>query len=213
MKRFKSRMIVCIILAAISLLLGVLSTVLPAGMISLTVLSSTAFNNDGTSVPSLGGYSLITVQSDSMKPEFSKGALIVVKKATTEQRTQYKEGDVITYVDYQSDGSHILVTSRVKKVEELTVRTYTVLGDNKDYDLTGGKGEPVFCNDVLGHYTGIAIPGAGAVVDFAQTPIGVIVFLILALISILATLVCLAIFLIGLIGAIVNGTRIRRKIA
>ncbi|MBE6697663.1 MAG: signal peptidase I [Ruminococcaceae bacterium] len=152
-------------------------------IVSLTVLSSTAFNNDGTGVPSLGGYSLITVQSDSMKPEFSKGALIVVKKATNEQRTQYKEGDVITYFDYQSDGSFIFVTHRVQKVEELAVTTYTVLGDNKDFDLSGGSGERVFCNDVLGHYTGIAIPGLGAVLDFIKTPLGFGLIIILPLIA------------------------------
>ena len=122
-------------------------------VVSLVVLSSTAFNNDGTGVPSLGGYSLITVQSDSMKPEFSKGAMIIVKKATAEQRTQYEKDDIITYFDYQADGSFIFVTHRVIKVEELAVTTYTTLGDTKEFDLSGGAGSRVFCNDVLGEYT------------------------------------------------------------
>lgn len=152
-------------------------------IVSLTVLSSTAFNNDGTGVPSLGGYSLITVQSDSMKPEFSKGALIVVKKATEEQRAQYKEGDVITYFDYQSDGSFIFVTHRVKKAEQHAVMDYTVLGDNAEFDLSGGAGELIHSTDVLGHYTGIAIPGLGAVLDFIKTPLGFGLIIILPLIA------------------------------
>ncbi len=152
-------------------------------VVSLVVLSSTAFNNDGTGVPSLGGYSLITVQSDSMKPEFSKGALIVVKKATAEQRTQYKEGDVITYFDYQADGSFIFVTHRVIGVEELAVTTYTTLGDNKEFDLTNGAGLRVFCNDVLGEYTGVQIPFLGAALDFIKQPVGFGLFIILPLLA------------------------------
>ena len=152
-------------------------------VVSLVVLSSTAFNNDGTGVPSLGGYSLITVQSDSMKPEFSKGALIVVKKATAEQRTQYRVGDVITYFDYQNDGSFIFVTHRVIGVEELAVTTYTTLGDNKEFDLSGGAGSRVFCNDVLGEYTGVQIPFLGAALDFIKQPVGFGLFIILPLLA------------------------------
>lgn len=152
-------------------------------VVSLVVLSSTAFNNDGTGVPSLGGYSLVTVQSDSMKPEFSKGALIIVKKATAEQRTQYEEGDVITYFDYQNDGSFIFVTHRVIKVEELAVTTYTTLGDNKEFDLSGGAGSTVFCNDVLGEYTGVQIPFLGAALDFIKQPVGFGLFIILPLLA------------------------------
>jgi len=152
-------------------------------VVSLVVLSSTAFNNDGTGVPSLGGYSLITVQSDSMKPEFSKGALIVVKKATAEQRTQYQVGDVITYFDYQNDGSFIFVTHRVIGVEELAVTTYTTLGDNKEFDLSGGAGSRVFCNDVLGEYTGVQIPFLGAALDFIKQPVGFGLFIILPLLA------------------------------
>ena len=152
-------------------------------VVSLVVLSSTAFNNDGTGVPSLGGYSLITVQSDSMKPEFSKGAMIIVKKATAEQRTQYKEGDVITYFDYQADGSFIFVTHRVIGVEELAVTTYTTLGDNKEFDLSGGAGSRVFCNDVLGEYTGVQIPFLGAALDFIKQPVGFGLFIILPLLA------------------------------
>ena len=153
-------------------------------VVSLVVLSSTAFNNDGTGVPSLGGYSLITVQSDSMKPEFSKGAMIIVKKATAEQRTQYKKGDVITYFDYTPDGtSFIFVTHRVIKVEELAVTTYTTLGDNKEFDLTNGAGSRVFCNDVLGEYTGVQIPFLGAALDFIKQPVGFGLFIILPLLA------------------------------
>lgn len=152
-------------------------------VVSLVVLSSTAFNNDGTGVPSLGGYSLITVQSDSMKPEFSKGAMIIVKKATAEQRTQYQVGDVITYFDYQADGSFIFVTHRVIGVEELAVTTYTTLGDNKEFDLSGGTGSRVFCNDVLGEYTGVQIPFLGAALDFIKQPVGFGLFIILPLLA------------------------------
>ena len=152
-------------------------------VISLVVLSSTAFNNDGTGVPSLGGYSLITVQSDSMKPEFSKGAMIIVKKATAEQRTQYQKDDIITYFDYQADGSFIFVTHRVIKVEELAVTTYTTLGDNKEFDLTNGAGSRVFCNDVLGEYTGVQIPMLGAALDFIKQPVGFGLFIILPLLA------------------------------
>ena len=153
-------------------------------VVSLVVLSSTAFNNDGTGVPSLGGYSLITVQSDSMKPEFSKGAMIIVKKATAEQRTQYEKDDIITYFDYTPDGtSFIFVTHRVIKVEELAVTTYTTLGDNKEFDLTNGAGSRVFCNDVLGEYTGVQIPFLGAALDFIKQPVGFGLFIILPLLA------------------------------
>ena len=153
-------------------------------VISLVVLSSTAFNNDGTGVPSLGGYSLITVQSDSMKPEFSKGAMIIVKKATAEQRTQYQVGDVITYFDYTPDGtSFIFVTHRVIKAEQHAVMDYTVLGDNKKFDLTNGAGEMIHSTDVLGHYTGVAIPGVGAALDFIKQPVGFGLFIILPLLA------------------------------
>lgn len=214
MNRFKSRMIVCIILAALALLIGTASALVAVGTTPISAIVVLGeFSNDGTGVGSIGGYAFVPVQGNSMKPEFSRGDLIVVKKANTEQRTQYKEGDVITYFYFQSDGSYFLVTSRVQKVEELAVTTYTVLGDNKDYDLTGGKGERVFCTDVLGHYTGIAIPGMGSTVNFANTLIGSIIYLILTLLSILITLACLAVLLMGVIGAIVSGIRLRRKIA
>ena len=88
-----------------------------AEFVTVLVFSSQS-NKDGIS--NVFGKSLITIQSDSMKPTFQTGDLIIDQVLTNADKTMLQPGDVITYyVDLYGDGISELNTQRiVERYEE-----------------------------------------------------------------------------------------------
>lgn len=119
--------------------------------------------------PDLFGYQIKTVLSGSMEPEIKTGSIIAV--TPVKEKKQFKKDDIITYV--QEDGQ--LVTHRIIEVlgsgEQLQ---YVTKGDNnKEADST-----PVLAENVVAEYSGFTIPYVGYFTEFAKSPKGTAILLI-----------------------------------
>nr|WP_082236032.1 signal peptidase I [Halobacillus massiliensis] len=113
--------------------------------------------------PTILNHQFKSVLSGSMEPEFSTGSIISVK--LTEDPTGYQKGDVITFIDKDEN----IVTHRVTEVEQTKQDTiYRTKGDNND----GVDLDPVLSENVIGHYTGFAIPYAGYLLSYAGSKLG-----------------------------------------
>ncbi|WP_026703036.1 signal peptidase I SipW [Salibacterium aidingense] len=120
--------------------------------------------------PSAMGYEMKSVLSGSMEPTFQTGSIIAIEP-TEENGTEYQEGDIITF---QQDRD-TLVTHRITEVNESGSQViYKTKGDNND----AADMEPVLNSNVVGQYTGFTIPYAGYFIDFANSPTGALVLLI-----------------------------------
>lgn len=119
--------------------------------------------------PEFLGYQFKTVLSGSMEPGIETGSIISVKQA--EDKTKFKKGDVITFM--QEEG--ILVTHRVTEVvgsgDSLLYRTK---GDNNN----AADMEPVLPANVVAEYTGVTVPYLGYFVSFSQSKNGALLLLI-----------------------------------
>lgn len=138
-------------------------------------------NKEGLS--NIMGKSLVTIQSDSMKPTFKTGDLIIDQVLTTGEKSKLQPGDIITYyVDLNGDGISELNTHRIMEVYEENGYTYYITkGDNKETNPVNDK-EPVMHTYVLAKYTGVKLGGVGTVISFLQTPTGFMCVIVLPLV-------------------------------
>ncbi len=149
-------------------------------LITVMVLS-TQNNKDG--LPNLFGKSTVTILTDSMKPEFSEGDMILVSTLTAEEKAKCKVGDIITfYADLDGDGDNEINTHRIVEVEEGSngYVFYTTRGDNNNgQDDT----EKVSYALVLGKYdTGVRLAGMGKFINFMREPTGFLLIIVLPLV-------------------------------
>ena len=110
----------------------------------------------GNQLPMPFGYGAAVVLSGSMEPEFSKGDLIIVKE--TEDFTL---NDIVVF----EDGASLVV--------------HRIIGEGKDEIVTKGDAnnvadEPISKTAVKGKVL-FWIPGAGNLVSFFKTPVGIII--------------------------------------
>ncbi|KAA6451472.1 signal peptidase I [Bacillus swezeyi] len=119
--------------------------------------------------PQLFGYQLKTVLSGSMEPEFQTGSVIAVQKMKNPENL--KKGDIITFMQDQDT----MVTHRIigitKNKSNLMFKTKGDNNQNPDSD-------PVLAENVVAEYSGITVPYAGYLLDFASKPIGTAILLI-----------------------------------
>jgi signal peptidase len=126
-----------------------------------------------TGMAQLFGYSLLSVQSESMEPVFYKGDLIVIK--CTDENMVFNEGEIITFTAYNDYGKKFLNTHRIIKKHTSSVRnSYVTKGDNAD----SADSRKVYQNFVLGKYTGHKLSGFGTVLDYVSSGTGVLVFVV-----------------------------------
>lgn len=126
-----------------------------------------------TGVANLGGYSFLSVQSDSMEPVFYPGDLIVVKRY--DRTHKYKNGDIISFIAYDNTGSMFVNTHRIVRVIDGTTNSYVTKGDSIEKE----DKKHVTASKVLGEYTGKRIEGLGGFMDFASTSKGVLLLIVL----------------------------------
>lgn len=150
-----------------------------AVFVTVLVFSSQS-NKDGIS--NIFGKSLITIQSDSMKPTFQTGDLIIDQVLTNADKTTLQPGDVITYyVDLNGDGISELNTHRiVERYEEGGYTYYITKGDNNETNPVNDA--PIMHTYVLAKYTGTRLAGVGYVIDFLQTSTGFLCVIVLPLV-------------------------------
>ncbi len=168
--------------------------------ILMTVLVISSSKSEST-LPNLFGKAILSVQSDSMLSEqgFDKGALIIVDIHDKEEDKDvvYKVGDVVTFWRIETTtGERYLETHRI--VENDPVKNgianykneikdgvwihggqpqYITRGDNPiscpDIDRDAANNPEYLVNDnVVAVWTGTAIPGLGAVMDFLRSQLG-----------------------------------------
>lgn len=114
-------------------------------------------------LPSFLGYSMVTVLSGSMEPEFSPGDLLIIKK-----QKSYAPGEIVTY---QEQGSFI--THRIVEIAENTVVTKGDANDAPD-------GTRLVLADIYGKVC-LMVPGLGQLVLFFKSTLGILVLIIMFL--------------------------------
>lgn len=124
----------------------------------LTVIS----NKDG--IPSIGGYSFFTVESNSMYPTLKKGDFIVDKKVNIDK---LKAGDIISYFASEK-GTNIIKTHRIEYITFEDTYLITTKGDNNNTI------DSVIVTEVdyVGKYNDIRIPLLGYLIDFLKSTFG-----------------------------------------
>ncbi len=136
-----------------------------------TALTLTSLNSE-SGLPNIGGYSLFSVQSNSMEPVFYTGDLLVVKEY---EGQDLKEGDIISFRTIENS-QFIINTHRIIEVHDVGgIATYSTRGDN-----TPAKDKSdVVKSEIVGVYAyadeqengvdkGIKIKGLGKVIDFVK---------------------------------------------
>ncbi|MGN0441492.1 MAG: signal peptidase I [Acutalibacteraceae bacterium] len=146
-------------------------------LLAISVLvAALALASKAGGVPSVLGYVPLSVQSDSMIPEFEKGDLIISK--AVDDSTALEKGDVITY-KANIEGEDALNTHRITEVTVTDgYEFYTTKGDNNDIE----DAEPVARVSVAAKWDGIKLKGWGEAYDFLTSQFGFFLVILLPLI-------------------------------
>ncbi len=127
-----------------------------------------------TGVANLGGYSFLSVKSDSMEDVFYEGDLIVVRRY--DKTHQYKVDDIISFITYDSVGNKLINTHRIVEIKNKNgYISYITKGDN--VDKVDKKDVPTA--RILGTYTGKRFAALGSFFEFAETSQGVLLLIVL----------------------------------
>ena len=135
--------------------------------------SFTAFvAKSGSGVPSFFGIRPFSIQTDSMKPFFSKGDLILDK--VVKDPAELEVGDVITFWTV-IQGERVLNSHRIIEINDYeNYLSFVTKGDNNSVEdsLTVHEAE------IVGKYM-THIPGVGTVIDFLQTGTGFLLVIVI----------------------------------
>lgn len=121
-----------------------------------------------TGLREIGGFRVYVVNSGSMEPEIPTGSLIVTQRAL-----EYQPGDIISFM--LPSNYRTIITHRI--VEATTVfeqPAFITKGDaNTDADP-----DAVPARNIVGKLF-LTIPYLGYLIEFARTPVGVMVLLVI----------------------------------
>ena len=146
-------------------------------LISATILTITLTTSKDTGAPNVFGYTLNTIQSQSMEPEMYKGDMII-GKVVDENTPEFKVGDIVIYTTTQEmdDGTseYVLICHRIVKTKEVNgVTSYLTKGDNNEVTdaksvgwLTSDKIVGVYENS---EYKGTLLKGVGSIYDYLKS--------------------------------------------
>ncbi|MGF7532616.1 signal peptidase I [Bacillus mexicanus] len=134
-------------------------------VLTLVVISTRSSGGE----PAIFGYTLKSVMSGSMEPEFNTGSLILVKEITDVKELQ--KGDVITFMQNANTAVTHRIIDMTKQGDHLLFKTK---GDNN----AAADSALVPDENVRAQYTGFQLPYAGYMLYFASQPIGTAVLLI-----------------------------------
>lgn len=146
-------------------------TLIPLLIVNITLIfCSAVYPNE---VPGFLGFKPIIVLSDSMNPTIKTGSLALVRQTDA---GLLKNNDIVAYKD-----SNVVIAHRITTiVESGGVRQFITKGDNSNVnDSVSLSG-----NRILGIYL-FSIPNLGYFSLFMQTPLGMILFIVLPLIMLL----------------------------
>ena len=157
-------------------LLDILIVLILVASVATLALSLTS---KASGVGSIGGYTFLSVQTDSMEPTIMVGDLAISKLATEDE---YEIGDIVTF-RMIVDGQSIINTHRI--VEKSLVDGsyyYTTQGDN----AAGADSQRIIAGDIIAVYTGIKLSKMGTVLDFLQSKVGFFLCILLPMIVLFA---------------------------
>ncbi|MCQ4021512.1 MULTISPECIES: signal peptidase I [unclassified Ruminococcus] len=158
-------------------IINIIINILIVLLLAVSVLvAALALASKSGGVPSVLGYVPLSVQSDSMIPEFEKGDLIISK--AVDDSTALEKGDVITFKT-EIMGEEALNTHRIVDVTQTEgMEFYTTKGDNNNIE----DAEPVARVSVAAKWEGIKFDGLGDAYDFLTSQFGFFLVILLPLI-------------------------------
>lgn len=121
----------------------------------------------GTGSREIAGYRVYTVTSGSMEPEIPTGSLIVTKRLG-----EYRPGDIVTF--QLPSNYRTIVTHRI--IEETILYDQTAFRTQGDANSTSDR-EVVPSKNILGKHI-FAVPYIGFIIEFARTPLGVMLLIV-----------------------------------
>ena len=156
---------------ALSIFVNVLAWIFLILALLITIMVFSSTKNNG--VANLFGFMPMAVESDSMKPTFKQGDLIICKEI--DDFNAIKENDVITFWT-TIEGQRVKNTHRIVEVinDEGTVK-YVTKGDNnavKDSDI-------ISQGAVIGSWTNVKLPLVGKILDFIRTKTGFFICIVI----------------------------------
>jgi len=167
---------------ALKITFSVITWVFVAFAVLVTILAFSAQKNkDG--VPNVFNKIPITVISDSMKPTFKAGDLIIDNSLSAEEKKSLKVDEIITfYSDLNGDGEDEINTHRIVSVSDQDGYIfYTTRGDNTETN-TKNDDKLVRYDMVIGKYNNTKVGGIGSILSFLRTANGFLLVIVLPLI-------------------------------
>lgn len=161
-----------------NIVLDVLVIIILIVSLTIAVSSAASKNNDG--VPTLFGYTILSVQTDSMDPTIKAGDIIIGR--VSDKDTELKKGDIITFKSTPVEETGIGVIKNTHRIVAVDTSSgaprYNTQGDN----VAAQDHDQVRHDQVISKYTGVRIPKLGGVIDFLKSGIGFFVFLLIPVI-------------------------------
>lgn len=159
---------------ALSIILNIIAWIILLFALLVTIIVFSTSRNGDTA--NLFGYIPLSVESDSMKPTFATGDLIIIKEV--DDLYKLEKGDVITYWTI-IDGQRVKNTHRIVDINEFeTTRSFVMKGDNNAENDT----DPALPSDIVGKWTETKITGFGKVMDFLRTKKGFFICIVIPMI-------------------------------
>ncbi|HEY8364223.1 MAG TPA: signal peptidase I, partial [Haloplasmataceae bacterium] len=135
-------------------------------MMFFTVITLKNANNKNSK--GLFGYKMFIVLSDSMKPKFQGGDIVITKSIDPKK---LKKGDIITF--YSSDPNSYIVTHQIVEVTTVNDQLAFV---TKGLNVEKNDDYPAYASNVLGKFS-FSIPKAGYLFQFIKKPVGYILLI------------------------------------
>ncbi len=161
--------------------------------VSLLVIIANAGRKEGEQ-PSLFGYTFSAVQSDSMKPTFDVGDMVIGKKV--DENTKIAVGDIISFYEIKNN-QRIINTHRVIAIEmagdfawyytmgdKVRLETHGAIDAEVNKDSYGTDELPKTFDQVVAVYQ-THIGGIGGFMDFLRKPVGFIFVIVLPIVLVI----------------------------
>ena len=141
--------------------------ILVAALFAFTTLAT----KDDGSVSNLGGFTPLTVQSESMEPTFGENDLIIIQQCDP---STLQVGDIVTFHTI-IDNQYALNTHRIVSINDVNgMNSYTTKGDNNDL----ADQHVIADGDIVGKYA-FKIPYLGKVMDVLSSTWGFLIIIVL----------------------------------
>ena len=156
---------------AVSIIANVLAWIVLILAFLITIMVFSSGRNNG--VANLLGFIPMTVESDSMKPTFKQGDLIICREV--DDMKSLKVDDVITFWT-TIDGKRVKNTHRIVEiVDKNGTDGYVTRGDNNTMNDT----DVISPGAVIGRWTNVKLPVVGRLMNFLRTKTGFFICIVI----------------------------------